>query len=567
DEESFPGNIHALLVARLDRLKPVLKEAVLAASVLGRVFDPRILKNLTSEQNVNEALDKGVTDRVWERTADGLFSFIHILLRETAYNLQIHSERRKLHARAAEEMIALWGSMPEKALGIAYHLEQSDSMEESSIWFMKAGVFSFSRSLITACHEQMQKVLFLSRDISLRLDAHKMIYDLHALSGDWHKAEEAIKIAASEDNNKEGRARIQMMRVNLATNIGKPQEAEDLILGIEEANPSLRPQILNHRGRILMLQARPKEAMNLLLDLHEELKNGNEEEKLVAIKALGNASGCMLRLYMRAEAEEHLKQVLAFAMQTGDLVMETLAVGNLALVYKYLPLRLSDAVVMGRRHLELAIRTGSRLLELQAVGNLGTLLEKKASTPEVFELLEKAVELSRKYGGNEAVSISLANLSKAFQRVGKLDQALELMKAAYDVCIGEGMKIHQVDYTYETAHILMDMGRVAAAAEQVSELDESELPDDYAITSTLCTCRLLRLQNRQEEATERLKDALEEFTGDWDRFDLLEQLFLCTDNKKVLNEFLTLGEKIYTEMPQWDLRTKLDEMAKLLEVT
>ncbi|MCK5035164.1 MAG: hypothetical protein KAS73_04660 [Candidatus Sabulitectum sp.] len=563
DEESFPGNIHALLVARLDRLKPLLREAVLAASVLGRVFDPRILKNLTSDQNINEALHKGVADRVWERTADGLFSFIHILMRETAYNLQIHSERRKLHTRAAEKMITLWGSMPEKALSIAYHLEQSDSKEESSIWFMKAGVFSFSRSLITACHEQMQKVLSLSSDTSIRLDAHKMIYDLHTLSGDLHKAEEAINIAASEDNNQEARARVQMMRVNLATNIGKPKEAEDLILGIEEANPLLRPQILNHRGRILMLQARPKEAMHLLLDLHEELKNGNKEEKLVAIKALGNASGCMLRLHMRAEAEEPLKQVLAFAMQTGNLVMETLAVGNLALVYKYLPLRQSDAIVMARRHLELAIRTGSRFLELQAVGNLGSLLEREASTPEVFELLEKAMELSRKYGGNEAVSISLANLGKAFQRVGKLDQALESMNAAHDVCIGESMKIHQLDYTYEMAHILMDMGRIAEAAELVSELDESELPDDYAITTTLCMCRLLRLQNRQEEAIDRLEEALEVFTKDWDQFDLLQQLFLCTDDKRVLNEFLIQGEKIYREMPQWDLRVKLDEMGKL----
>ncbi len=50
--------------------------------------------------------------------------------------------------------------------------------------------------------------------------------------------------------------------------------------------------------------------------------------------------------------------------ETGNLILETLAVGNLSLAYKYLPGRHNDAVEMTRRHVELANRTGSKLLEL-----------------------------------------------------------------------------------------------------------------------------------------------------------------------------------------------------------
>ncbi len=274
DEDSFPGNLHGLLVARLDRLDSLLKESVLAASVLGRVFDPRILQRLFPEVSVESILHGGVAERIWEPTADGLYSFIHILLQEAAYNLQLHSERIKLHIRVAENMKSMWADLPEKAQRIAHHLESADRREDASVWFMKAGGHSFSRSLTTACHEQMQKVLLLSSDVSRRLDAYKLIYDLHSLAGSWQEAEETINLAASEDLSPENLARVQMMRVNIATNIGKPQEAHELLEGIGETHPELKPDILIHRGRILMLQARTEEAMNFLLEVYGELKYG-----------------------------------------------------------------------------------------------------------------------------------------------------------------------------------------------------------------------------------------------------------------------------------------------------
>ena len=563
DEDEFPGNLHALLVARLDRLGSNLKETVLAASVLGRIFDPDILRRIMPDDDLKETLPDGVVERVWERAGDGMFSFIHVLLREAAYNLQLHSERRRLHAKAAEEMKKQWALLPEKAQRIAYHLEEADQFEDAAVWFYKAGKYSFSRNLITACHEQMQKVLLLSPDVSMRLDAHRMILDLYSFSGAWDEAEEAIRVAAIEELTAMQQARIKMMQVNLATNLGKPKEAAELLDGIEEANPGLRPQILNHRGRILMLQARTEEAMHLLLDVHRELKNGTPEEKLIGIKALGNASGCMLRLGMRAEAEKPLKQVLAYAVETGNLVMEALAVGNLALVYKYQPGRHNDAVRMTRRHLELARKTGSRLLELQAVGNLGTLLEREASNSEVFELLERAVELSRKYGGNESLSISLANLGRGLQKVGRLEQSLESFQAALGICSKEGMSIHQLDYAFETAHVLMDLGMLDQAQEQIRQIDRWQTPEDYLYSILWCECRLLRLQNRKEEAAAKLRAGLEKFEEDWGKFDLLHELYLSTGDRIVLDQCIQQGETLYIEEPQWDLREKIDKLQML----
>jgi class 3 adenylate cyclase/tetratricopeptide (TPR) repeat protein len=563
NEESFPGSIHALLVARLDRLEPKLKEAALTASVLGRAFDPSILQRIRSDENLNDLLDMGIVERVWERTPDGRFSFIHILLREAAYHLQLHSERRRLHKRAAKEIMEIWADRPEKAQSIAYHMEQADRTEEASYWYIEAGRHSFSRRMTTTCLDQMKKVLDLSDDVNKRLDAHRMIFDLHSSSGSWEKAGKAIEMAAGEENlNSKDQARVRMMRVNLATNLGRPQEAQELLEDLEEMNPELRPQILLLQGRILMLQARTEKAKEYLLSVHDELQDGTFEQRLVAAKALGNASGCMIRLGQLEEAEKPLRQVLTYAVETGNLVMETLAVGNLALIYKYLPGRFNDGKRMTRRHLELARKTGSRLLELQALGNLGTMLEREAPSEKAFELLEESVKLARKYGGSADLSISQANLSGALRRVGKLERALELIDASLNVCREDGLGIHRIDYALERTHILMDMERLEEAGKQIKQIDEWSVPIDFTSPIAWCSGRLLRLQNRLDEAAEVLRKGLELMSEGSGRFDFLREIYLTTGDKKVLSECLKLGEDVLRKTPSWDLRAKLDKLKK-----
>jgi tetratricopeptide (TPR) repeat protein len=409
----------------------------------------------------------------------------------------------------------------------------------------------------------MNKVLSLSCDVSRRLEAHGMIYDMHASSGAWEEAENAIEKASMEKNlTMADQARIGMMKVNLATNLGRPQEALGLLEGLEKKNPELRPQILLHQGRILMLQGETEKAKEHLLSVHRELRDGTPAERLLAAKALGNASGCMLRLSQLEEAEKPFKQVLAYAVENGDLIMETLAVGNLALVYKYLPGRFSDGKRMTRRHLELARRTGSRLLELQALGNLGTMLEREAPSEEAFELLEQTVELAGKYGGSEALSISQANLGGALWRAGMFERALELLDASMNVCRKDGLAIHQVDFAIERSQILMDMGQLKKAEDQIKQIKEWPFSVKYSSSINWCTGKLLRLRNRLEESAELLKSTLKQVSEESSRFDLLRELYLTTGDRKILSECLNLGENILKKTPSWDLREKLNVLKK-----
>ena len=48
----LPSDVNSLLVARLDRLPPRVKLTVLAAAVLGKEFDLRVLKQLSESQQM-----------------------------------------------------------------------------------------------------------------------------------------------------------------------------------------------------------------------------------------------------------------------------------------------------------------------------------------------------------------------------------------------------------------------------------------------------------------------------------------------------------------------------------
>lgn len=565
DDDSFPGSLHAVLVARLDRLPASLRGTALLASVLGREFDAEVLKEMGGVDRVAASIDRGVRERVWEPTSADRYRFVHALLREAAYRLQLHAERRRLHRRAAEVMADLWRSMPARAGVVGHHFEQAGCGARAAEWYMTAGRHALSRRMTSSCESWMERVLKLATDLPQRMAAHRTLYDLHSSSGSWDRARAEISRAAQEDGlDGVQRAAVGMMRANLATNLGRPAEALRELKGLEEADPGLRGQILHHRGRILMLQGRLEEAEAHLMSVYDELADGSEEERRIAFKALGNACGCLLRIDGGArKAAEGLREVLAYARDEGDILMETIAVGNLAVACKYIPGRLDEATDLTRKHVELARRIRSRLIELQALGNLGALMERESSSQEALDVLEESMRLSRRYGGSEAHSVALANLGNALKRAGRSAEALEMLNQAMAVCETQGVSLYRAAYVVELVDVLLDMGRLREAERHLDRLAELEVVEGKCWQVLLMWGRLRRLQGRGEEAQKLLMRALDETPDGRSRFDVLRQLYLTTEDPDLLRECVAQGRKVMAQVPHWDLRRMIEELERL----
>ena len=131
-ELEMPPTIHALLAARIERLRPEERIVLERAAVVGRHF---------SRSAVAELLPRDVTDldarleslrrsELIERDTgwflgEPVLRFHHMLIRDAAYRRVLKGTRAELHARFADWIEARAGESVEHDETIGWHLEQA----------------------------------------------------------------------------------------------------------------------------------------------------------------------------------------------------------------------------------------------------------------------------------------------------------------------------------------------------------------------------------------------------------------------------------------------------------
>jgi predicted ATPase/class 3 adenylate cyclase len=131
---NLPPTIHALLAARLDRLSPVERPAIEAASVIGEFFYLKELMALCGNGNVDELekqlfslIDRELIGEAKSRFSDDrAFTFRHTLVRDVAYEGISKEKRARLHeslARHLENAARGWSRWYQEIVG--YHFERA----------------------------------------------------------------------------------------------------------------------------------------------------------------------------------------------------------------------------------------------------------------------------------------------------------------------------------------------------------------------------------------------------------------------------------------------------------
>jgi class 3 adenylate cyclase len=133
---AIPDTVHAVLAARIDRLPPVEKNGLQAASVVGRVFWRPPVLHLTLGEEPDFALleerDLITTRRGRVVTDEGEFAFKHALTREVAYGSIPRARRGRLHAALADWLESGVGH-DEHAPLLAYHYSQAANPDDADL--------------------------------------------------------------------------------------------------------------------------------------------------------------------------------------------------------------------------------------------------------------------------------------------------------------------------------------------------------------------------------------------------------------------------------------------------
>jgi len=150
----IPATLTGVLQARLDSLPASEKLALQRASILGRIFWDRAVAQLGKTEDrpeQDEAVQKplnGLRNRrlIYRRDKPAFegtneFIFVHVLLRDVAYESVLKRERRHYHAEAARwlgQTARAAGRADEYAVLIAEHYEQAGEMLSAQEWYERA---------------------------------------------------------------------------------------------------------------------------------------------------------------------------------------------------------------------------------------------------------------------------------------------------------------------------------------------------------------------------------------------------------------------------------------------
>jgi class 3 adenylate cyclase/tetratricopeptide (TPR) repeat protein len=131
---SIPPSVQALLAARLDSLTEQERAVLERGAVIGQVFPREAIEAMSSDARrlgigaALGALSRRGLIRPGDDTflEDPVFAFVHLLVRDAAYNGMLKRLRAELHERFARWLVDRAGDrLPESEEIVSYHLEQS----------------------------------------------------------------------------------------------------------------------------------------------------------------------------------------------------------------------------------------------------------------------------------------------------------------------------------------------------------------------------------------------------------------------------------------------------------
>jgi AAA ATPase domain len=212
DAAAISDSIHAVLAARIDQLPRLEKEALQAASVIGRIFWREAVEALLGGVPASFLL---LEDRDFVRPRPGSslegareLTFKHALTCEVAYGTLPRARRAQLHGDFARWLEALGGGPDEHAALLAHHYYEASGADSGKLreralhWLRRSGELAIARYEIEEALALLRRALKLETDDTGRCAIYRAIARANALKFDgeafWSAMEKAADLAPDD---------------------------------------------------------------------------------------------------------------------------------------------------------------------------------------------------------------------------------------------------------------------------------------------------------------------------------------------------------------------------------
>ena len=451
-ETSLPADLRTVLVARLDRLTHSVRKVVQTASILGREFPLRLLLAMLQGDNlVMEKVETAVNAAIWVTLNEIRYLFKHRLMRDAAYEMQLHNQRRILHYTAASSIESLHSNdlRPHYA-DLAYHFEQGGVADKAHIFLIMAA------NAAQDAYENHQALNFYERALALTptddlqtqfelLSASEVIDGL--LGNRTAQQERLTQLAqlANSVQNADFQARVALRQSQLAESLSDFEQAitaaHSAIHIAESQLSGVSGKRLKALGEIalaesLMRQGNNETSESRLLDALSILDELNAvNDSVAARKALASL---YIYLGQYEKSETQYKTTLTGYQTLGDRFGESTVLGRLGVVYRLMG-KAETAIQFFERAIDLQHAIGDRHGEGMARLHLGATFQNLGIIPkardayahsiDIFADISNPVGEGAGYNGIGLVALFLGNYATA---IDSFQRGLIIQKAAGD---------------------------------------------------------------------------------------------------------------------------------------
>jgi tetratricopeptide (TPR) repeat protein len=425
DQETLPGSIQSIVLARLDRLTAADRQALQAASVLGQVFSLPLLRHLLGDPEYR--CDALVEERLVRKISQE-YLFAHALIWEGTYVSLLSEQKRVWHVRAAD-----WFANSDPML-TAEHLDRAQD-ERAARAYLTAAQVELAAHRADRALTAFERGLAIAQDTGERVALLEGLAQLLPAIG---RAQDALEVArrlrelATEPVR---RSRAHIAVANALRLLDQGQEALEALRAAEAE----APEALDHtdRARIHYLRGSlhfPRGEVQAGLAeqtraLEHARQAGSIELQLRALSGLGDAHYAGGRV---VSAHACFRECVALSRTHRVVQVEAANLPMLAIT-AYFVARIDEGLEQAGAALALAQRIASPRSELISHHALCTLWLELADPDAAMVHAQASVDIARAIGARRFVPESMMFIGQALYQQGLHAQARTLLLEAQEL--------------------------------------------------------------------------------------------------------------------------------------
>ncbi len=408
ENSEIPLSLSSIMVSRIDRLDEELKDLVLLSSVMGLEFNSDILKELADKKNIDQLLEEGLRQGIWQEISKPDYAFKQPLLQEAAYSMQFEARLKELHRIIASQVARSFPDNPRYYADVVYHYSRAGIKEETITYLEKVIDYTVGSYKNEKALEFIDHYLRLVDDENERIRMYRKKGDIYELTGRWDQA-------------------VDSLTYGLGTSV----------IGMLNAE---KADFLTSLGTIYQKQGLSEKAVFVLSQAIE--LSLQENETPVTAEAYISQGRAYWSLGRYGEAKDVLKKAIIASRETGNREMEALAYYYEGVVYRDTN-HYDEAVSRYEQSLKIFQKLKNDRLTTYPLYDLGVVYQYQGRLDESQEYFQRSANVYEQIGYKSGLSAALLNLGVLQDRRGNFDEAIEYFIQARKIAeeMGEDLAI------------------------------------------------------------------------------------------------------------------------------